>query len=205
MITKKDYGPQDQSFFISLLKAFNEKLDEEPAKEHTEKSEDGDYHHIPIAFLEKDLKDVFDGAVQIIIKQQQQMFGAVTMFIDLQVFHPVYYEWLTFSGTAAVVIESEKPGEYKGASKVLIMDDIKTAIALCYSEAIKNAAKKIGRRFGSDLNRVNKPGNKSNYDEQPEKYVFDKAKKYTKKDLLQLVAAGSIAVEVMNDYLDNRK
>lgn len=205
MITFKKYANHlSPESFIQDLKKFNDKLNEEPAKENTEKSEDGDFLHVPIAYLEKDLKEVFEGAVQIIIKEQKEMFGAITMFIGIKVFHPVYQEWLNYDGTAAVVIESELPGEFKGSSKTLIREDIKTSIALCYSEAIKNAAKKIGRRFGSDLNRINKPG-KSVYESNEEAYIFDATKKYTKKDLLQLIAAGKITTEMMDEYLKGKK
>lgn len=146
------------SEFKNRLKEFNNLLSQEP--EHSEPSEDGTYLLVPIAFLEPDLNFIYDGAINIKIREQKEMFGAVCMFIDLEVFHPIFEIWQTFSGTAAVVIESEKPGDYKGSSKVLVTENIRTAIASCYTECIKNAAKKIGIRFGKDLNRTSKPSNK---------------------------------------------
>lgn len=70
--------------------------------------------------------------------------------------NPVYKQWFKYDGTAALIIEQMSAGPYEGTTNVK-MQDIKTAVAICYSEAVKNAAKKIGPRFGSDLNRTRTP------------------------------------------------
>lgn len=136
---------------------FQQWLEMEP--DHKEVSEDGSYLHVPIGYLEPDLRFTFNGKLKIKIKDIKEMFGATVLHIRMKVFHPVHKIWLKYDGIAAIPIEGEKPGEYKGSVKTLVLDEMKTGVASCYSEAIKNAAKKIGKRFGSDLNRVNKPGN----------------------------------------------
>lgn len=150
------YEPKNEDW-VKRLNDFMDFTGKEP--EHTETSEDGSYLLVPIAYLEADLRFVYGGLINIRIKEQKEMFGHITMFIDLEVFHPVYEIFQTFSGTAAIAIESEKPGDFKGTSKVMIVEPLKTAIALCYSECVKNAAKKIDMRFGKDLNRKSKPTN----------------------------------------------
>lgn len=135
---------------------FSAWLEMEP--EYKEKSEDGDYFHVPIGFLEPDLRATFEGRLKIKIKETIQIFGSVTLHIRIKVFHPVHKIWLKYDGIASVLIENVKAGKYEGSTDVQVVNEIKTSIAVCYSEAIKNAAKKIGKRFGSDLNRINKPG-----------------------------------------------
>lgn len=170
------------------LEAFNILIEQAP--EHSEQSEDGSYLLVPIAYLEPDLRFVYKGAVQVTIQSQTEMFGAVCMCIRLKVFHPYYKEWFEYDGTAAIIIESEQPGEYKGSTKTLVANDIKTGVAQCYSEALKNAAKKIGPRFGSDLNRTRKPGRQSKED------VAEKKTKVIDKRYLNLIEACETIAEL---------
>lgn len=137
--------------FKERLKAFTDIINQDPKE--TEPSQDGEYELVPIRVLEPDLQEVFNGAVDIIITSQSQMFDHVAMSINLCVFHPVYERFFTYSGTAAVQIQSEQPGEYKGSVKINPITALKVGIAACYSEAIKNAAKRIGPRFGRKLNK----------------------------------------------------
>lgn len=142
------------SEFEERLEAYDILINLPP--EHSELSEDGEYSLVPIAYLEPDLRKIFSHGLQITIKSQQEMFGAICTTIQLKVFHPVYKSWFKYDGTAAMIIEVISAGKYEGSTNV-VMKDIKTAIAIGYSEAVKNAAKKIGPRFGADLNRKRTP------------------------------------------------
>lgn len=135
---------------------FRAYLEEDPA--HIEKAEDGEYQHVPIAFLEPDLRYTFDGKIEIVVKGYREMFGAIMLHVRLKVFHPVHKIWLKFDGMAASNIEGIEAGEWKGTTKSRLLDDMRTGVPACYSVAIQNAAKKIGKRFGSDVNRTSKPG-----------------------------------------------
>lgn len=131
-------------------------LEMEP--EHTEKSEDGDYLHVPIAYLEPDLRTTFNGDIEIIIRKMKIKQGLLTIIVRLKVFHPVKKKYLKYDGIAGTLLQKIEEGAYKGSTKVTTLETIKPEIAACYSEAIKNASKKIGKRFGSDINRVHAPG-----------------------------------------------
>lgn len=196
--------------FNEDLAAFNELLNQEPDPKILETDRETGYRHIPIAFIEHDLRNIYKGGVQYEILATRQIFNSIQKDVRIKVFHPVFEQWFNYDGCAAVLIESVAPNQkYVDIMTVVKVSDESMADAVVYSEAIKKAAQRIGVRFGSNLNRdpAKTPNGKtkSNYDSEPEKYIFDAAKKYTKKDLLQLVAAGSITVEVMNEYLDNRK
>lgn len=131
-------------------------LEMEP--EHKEKSEDGDYYHVPIGYLEPDLRFTFNGDLDITIKKFKITEGILTIVVRLQVFHPVKQKYMRYDGIAWTVYQSVQPGDFKGSTRLVSIENMKPEIAACYSEAIKNASKKIGKRFGSDINRVNAPG-----------------------------------------------
>jgi hypothetical protein len=187
------------------LQEFNDLLNEEPNPETIKVNDDG-YRHIPIAFLEADLRRCFEGRVEFQKTPSQMLFNAVDCDAIIRVFNPVLKEYQTFYGPGTVLIESVSQGKYADTQKVVKVNDESLATALAFAEAKKSAARQIGRRFGSDLNRIKAPGKVSAYDNAAdEKYIFDAEKKYTKKEMLQLVAAGKITNEIMNEYLNNRK
>lgn len=142
--------------------------------EHKEQSEDGQYFHVPIAFLEPDLRKTYGGRIEIKIKTWRETLGAFVIEIRLKVFHPVYKEWLSYDGIAAVPMHSVTPGEWVGSTKAVQIDEMKTGVPSAYSIAIQNAAKKIGRRFGSDINRVSTPANKLKPEEKKAKAIDDR-------------------------------
>jgi hypothetical protein len=71
----------------------------------------------------------------------------------IKVFHPVINQWLNYDGVGSAVIQQD------AGTKVIDFQLFKKPNALqltlpkAYAEAIKNAAKKIGKRYGADLNR----------------------------------------------------
>lgn len=150
---------------------FQDWLESEP--EHVEPSEDGEYSHIPIAFLEPDIRYTFNGKLEIIVKGYREMFGAVLLHVRLKVFHPVHKIWLKYDGMAAANIETIEAGDWKGTTKSRLLDDMRTGVPACYSVAIQNAAKKIGKRFGSDVNRKSTPGAPKEKPEETKKKVVD--------------------------------
>lgn len=146
--------------FPSLMddEQFQAWLEMEP--EHKEKSEEGDFYHVPIGYLEPDLRFTFEGDIEITIRKQEIIEGLLTLVVRLKVFHPVKKKYLKYDGIASAYIQRVEEGTFRGSTKVVFDESIKATVAACYSEGIKNAAKKIGKRFGSDINRVNVPGQK---------------------------------------------
>lgn len=145
----------------------------ESAPEHTEKSDEGDFYHVPIGYLEPDLRYTFNGDINITIRKIKIKDGILTLIVRLKVFHPVKKEYQKFDGIAATIIQSIKPGKWEGSTVSITSDDIKPEVAACYSEALKSAAKKIGKRFGSDVNRINAPGKQKEAPEQKKKRATD--------------------------------
>lgn len=170
---------------------FQEWLEMEP--KHKEKSEEGDFYHVPIGYLEPDLRFTFEGDIDITIRKQEIVEGLLTIIVRLKVFHPVKKKYLKYDGIASTYIQRVEEGSYKGSTRVILDDTIKATVAACYSEGIKNAAKKIGKRFGSDINRVNVPGQKP----KPEEIK----KSHEQKRILNLINDSANYTE-LNKYID---
>lgn len=182
------------------LEEFNNLLNQEPLNVQTN---DG-YKHIPIAFLEADLRYCFEGRVEFHKTPNQQLFNAVDCDVIIKVFHPVLKEHQLFFGTGTVMIERITQGKYADTTKVVKETDESIATHSAFAEGKKSAAKGIGQRFGSNLNRENKPSAKSRFDNpEDEINTFDPAKKYSKSKLLQMVAGGIITEEQRSDYIKN--
>lgn len=107
--------------------------------------------YIPIRAVEQLLRTYF-GAYQTEMIGQPIIIGnSVVVSVHLKVYHPILKEWLTYAGTGAVPIEVAK-----GASP-LDFDQINAKalhknVPAAKSYAISNAAKSIGKIFGSHLN-----------------------------------------------------
>jgi hypothetical protein len=190
------------------LDEFNALLNTEPDPTLIHTGDEG-YQSLPIAFVEDNLRNFYEGYVQYEINSTRLLGTAIQKDIRIKVFHPIKKEWFNYDGSAAVCLENITQGKYADTVTVVKAKDESMADAICYSKAILKAAQRIGVVFGSNLNRdferTPNGKNKSQYDTESEKFVFDKTKKYTKKDLLSMIAAGKITVEIMDTYLAERK
>jgi hypothetical protein len=137
---------------FSSVKKLNDYLNREPKKEWIQVNKFSDNaKYLPIRIVENLLRSFF-GVYQTEIVGQPHIIGnSVVVSVHLKVYHPILKEWLTYAGIGAVPIELEK-----GASP-LQFEQIKAKalhknIPAAKSFAVSNAAKSIGRIFGSDLN-----------------------------------------------------
>lgn len=100
-------------------------------------SEDGSYKFIPISLIDSRLDEIFGGQWSWDLQKEFWGKGYVTGKGVLSYKHPATGEWITKSGTAAVPL-----------TKQITLDYPKLE-----SQVRLNAAKKIGKSFGRDLNR----------------------------------------------------
>lgn len=136
---------------IKRMEDFTSILNEEPLKEKIQKHQG--YEYIPISVIEKDLDRIYSGLVQYECISYCQIFNEIACHARIKVFHPVIMQWMSYDGLGSAVIQQDS------GTKVIDFSNYKKANALqltlpkSYAEAIKNAAKKIGKRFGADVNR----------------------------------------------------
>jgi hypothetical protein len=140
---------QDQ--YTHLLK-FNEHLSTAPKPEWIKVNKFSDNaQYLPIRKIE-DLLRSFFGTYQVEMIGQPHILGnSVVISVHLKVFHPILREWLTYAGTGAVPIELEK-GATPLQFELIKAKGLHKNIPAAKAYAISNAAKSIGRVFGSDLN-----------------------------------------------------
>lgn len=137
--------------FKSLYQ-FNEYLAKAPKKEWVQVNKHAqNAKYLPIRIVENLLRSFF-GVYQVEMNGQPHIIGnSVVISVHLKVYHPILKEWLVFAGVGAVPIQLEagaSPLEFdKMKAKALHMN-----IPAAKSFAVSNAAKSIGRIFGSDLN-----------------------------------------------------
>lgn len=138
---------------LAKLQKFQKLLDAPPKFVVDERIGGESFQQQPITHVEHLLKKIFFGLYKVEIIHYGMMVNEITMHVRLYVYHPVIHEWLHYDGISAVPVMQDaqaKVADFMNTKK-------KKALALnlptAYSIALKNAAKKIGKVFGADLNR----------------------------------------------------
>lgn len=152
--TVMELSPVPKEYLIKLQQ-FQKQLDHKPdhRKVVRESIAGEQFDQLPITYIEHLLKKFFFGMYKIEVVSFGMQVNEVCVHVRLSVFHPILGQWLSYDGLAAVPVmmdSGSKVNEFmmKKKPKALAKN-----LPACYSMAIKNAAKKIGKVFGGDLNR----------------------------------------------------
>lgn len=97
------------------------------------------------------------------ILREGTMFNSVFVVIRLHYFNPVTKEWEQQEGVGAVGMQTSKGAKAADMSEIL-SDAVMKGLPAAESYAVKDAAEKIGRLFGKDLNRKDTYGFTPAYD-----------------------------------------
>lgn len=137
------------------LNNFTTLLNKKPAPKSIQRRVEGGstYDYIPISFIEKDLNRCFFGLVQYELISQTQIFNEIVVTARIKVFHPVLNIWMNYDGIGSAVIMQDKDSLLMDFNSTKKKNAMKLAAPIAFAEAKKSAAKQIGARFGSDLNR----------------------------------------------------
>ncbi|MNK92973.1 hypothetical protein D3C87_1131150 [compost metagenome] len=138
---------------VVRLNAFQSILNQQPSQDKIKQTDDG-YNYIPIATVEKELSECFFGLVQYTIISQQLIYNEWETHSRIRVFHPIQKCWLEYDGVGTGMIEIKGKSTTKDFFSIKKIDGSKLAVPSSYAESVKNAAKKIGKRFGADVNRI---------------------------------------------------
>jgi len=120
-------------------------------------------NYIPISTVEKDLDKVYFGLVQYELISFHHVLNEVVVIARIKVFHPVINQWMHYDGIGAGLLQQDANTKVSDFIYHKKGNAMKLAAPNAYAEAIKNAAKKIGKRFGSDLNRKHEDFYQPNY------------------------------------------
>lgn len=131
------------------LRKYMGMINREPNKEKLRIYEDADgAMYLPIEYVEMLLDKVYNGMWKRRRQGQPYVIGnCVVCHIELSVLHPVMGEWLDRTGDAVVPMETNDKGSWTDR-------ELKRAVPAALSEAVKNAAKSLGKAFGRDINRM---------------------------------------------------
>lgn len=107
--------------------------------------------YLPIRIVEELLTGIFPFWQVEQVGEPKILGNSIVISVNLKVFHPLLGQWLNFAGVGAVPIEVERgahPTDWTKINSKGLHKNVPAALSF----AISNAAKKIGKLFGSHLN-----------------------------------------------------
>lgn len=107
--------------------------------------------YIPIRIVEELLSGVFPVWQVEQVGEPKILGNSIVISVNLKVFHPLINQWLSYAGVGAVPIEVGRgahPTDFTQINPKAMHKNVPAALSF----AVSNAAKKIGRLFGSHIN-----------------------------------------------------
>lgn len=148
---------------VSALDRFTARLNEMPPQGEVKANPAaGNSWYLPVSFVQMKLDEIFLGLWSWEVKGVQVVANEILVHGELRVFHPIAKTWITRAGTGATMIM-----QVKDAPVMDITSKIKNTLGKDFphaeAEALKSAAKKLGKAFGRDLNRKDEDTYESEY------------------------------------------
>lgn len=138
--------------FTMFLNSEPDKKDIKVNKQVQARPDGTPVRYLPIGVVQRTLDQVFNGLWSVVVTDIRVVANEIGYTVNLKVYHPIIGEWLERAGTGWCQIRMKSGSEVIDVSqkhKVALTADAPHA----YSEAIKNAAKQYGVKFGRNLNR----------------------------------------------------
>lgn len=107
--------------------------------------------YLPIRIVEELLNGVFPFWQVEHVGEPKILGNSVVISVQLKVYNPILNQWLSYAGVGAVPIEVKAgahPTDFTQINPKALHKNVPSALSF----AVSNAAKKIGRLFGSHLN-----------------------------------------------------
>lgn len=124
--------------------------------------------YIPIEIIEYLLTRIF-GRWKVEIKESKVLANSVVVTIRLHYIDPISNDWEWQDGIGAMAIQT-KAGTGAMDAESTLKDAVMKAAPAAESYAIKDAAEKLGKLFGKDLNRKDAIGYESLLDVNKARY-----------------------------------
>lgn len=144
---------KEDNIKFEQIDQYNYLLNQEPPREWLKTNKRANNsQYLPIGRVEFLLTKIFK-YYKVEVLQTSQVLNGVMCTVRIHYVHPVTGEWLYHDGTGAAEIQTKS-----GASPIDFHKINPGALSRCvptaYSNAIKNTAKRFGKLFGRDLNRL---------------------------------------------------
>lgn len=137
--------------------------------------------YIPIERVELLLTRIFQ-EWRVEIRREGQLANSLFVTVRLHYRDPIEGEWQWQDGTGAAPIKTDK-GANASDMGAIKNDAVMTGLPAAESFAVKDAAEKIGRLFGKDINRKDVAGFTPSYDTKSAKQRITRAKNKIKEQL----------------------
>lgn len=112
-----------------------------------------DFDYVPVEVVEEALRQVFFRQVDFIIKQSYRDLNSFIVVASIQYKDPITNDLRVIDGIGAKALQQEKGAAIYDFNTSMKSNALELGVGNAYSRAVKNAAKKLGKLFGSDLNR----------------------------------------------------
>ena len=147
----------------------------------------GNSLYLPIDKVEYLLRKIFK-RYKVEILREQQLFNAVSVTVRLHYLHPITNEWDWIDGGGAKSLQLKKGSQSFDFSNINT-NAVDMAYPIAISQATKNAAAKLGRIFGSDLNRADI------MEVTPDESLQDKKYQIERERILQAIENGHVPTQ----------
>lgn len=136
---------------ILAAAAFKAKLNEHPKQNKILVHPQNKKNYLPVSHIETELDECFLDWETVNFRWQV-VTNEIIGTIELRVLNPITQKWSTKTGAAAVLIR-QNSGSSIDDVKAKIKNALEGDFPHLLSDCLRNAAKKLGKRFGRDLNR----------------------------------------------------
>lgn len=150
------------------IEAFTARLNQEPDPTWLHKTPDNKAEYIPVGIIEMNLRKDFMGLVGFTVLTERRELNEYIVTARISVFHPVIMQWIHYDGIGAKVITQKKDTELNDFAQYKQKNALEMNAPNAYAEAIKNAAKKIGKKYGADINRKHEDSYEDVYTQEAE-------------------------------------
>lgn len=112
-----------------------------------------DFDYVPVEVVEECLRQIFFRQVDFLIKSSIRELNSFIVVSTIRYKDPISQEIREIDGIGAKALQQDKESKIHEFNSTMKANALELGVGIAYSRSIKNAAKKLGRMFGADLNR----------------------------------------------------
>lgn len=136
-----------------------------------------DYDYIPIEVIEESLRQIFLRQIDFIIKQSYRDLNSFVVIARLRYVDPATGLTRIIDGIGAASLQQDSGAQISDFNSTMKKNAMELGVGIAYSRAIKNAAKKLGKLFGANLNRDEEIENVTVFKKAPKDEQLEEVKK----------------------------
>lgn len=134
---------------LLACESFCSELNIDPTKEVKQRQ---GISYLPISAIEATLDEMYAGLWKTEKMEWKVIVNEIVVSLELHVFHPVAKVWISRCGVGVAQIRQSKGAKIQDIESK-IKNGLEMDVPHAKSDAIKNAAKSLGKIFGRDLSR----------------------------------------------------